>query len=83
MRLKISNQWNTEKLIGIRKYLPSTDHKDRKKSPNKSGIDVEIIVVDRKMSALIDESAITGESSALTKHIKGSLNVKEEIIFLI
>jgi hypothetical protein len=35
------------------------------------------------MSALIDESAITGERSALTEHIKSSLNAKEEIIFSI
>jgi hypothetical protein len=42
----------------------------------KSGIDVGIITVDRKMSALIDESTITDESSALTEHIKSSLNAK-------
>jgi len=64
-------------------YLPSTDHKDGKKFQEKCGIDVGIITVDRKMPVLIDESTITGERSALTEHIKSSLNVKEEITFLI
>jgi len=49
----------------------------------KSGIDVGIIIVDRKMSALIDESTITGERSVSTEYLKSSLNAKEEIIFSI
>jgi hypothetical protein len=49
----------------------------------KSGIDVGIITVDRKMSALIDESTSNGERSALTEHINSSLIEKEEIILSI
>jgi hypothetical protein len=53
-------------LIGIKKYLSSTDHKKGKQLQKKSGIDVGIITLDQKMSALIDESTITGERSVLT-----------------
>jgi hypothetical protein len=38
MRLKASNQWTTGKLIGINKYLPTTDHKDGKQLQKKRGI---------------------------------------------
>ena len=82
-RLEVSNRWNTEKLIGINKYLPSTHHKDGKQLQKKCGLDVGIITVDRKMSELIDESTIAGERSVLTEHNKSSLNAKEEIIFSI
>jgi lysozyme family protein len=82
-RLKISNRWNTRKLIGIKKYLPSSHHKDGKQLQKKCGKDVGIITVDRKMSELIDESTITDERSALTEHNKSSLNAKEEIFFSI
>jgi len=82
MQLRVSNRWNTGKLICI-KNLPSIDHKDGKQLQKKSGIDVGIIIVDRKMSALIDESTITGERSVSTEYLKSSLNAKEEIIFSI
>lgn len=69
------------KIDRYKKNLPSIDQKDGKQLQKKSGIDVGIITVYRKMSALMDESTITGERSVLTEHIKSSLNAKEEMIF--